>query len=167
MSVYCKLQISGNPVQNSAKSFTDSALKVVNASHLKQYKNLLNDNFQRYIFQYMRRSGMENVDDLEKSFFFDITGNSLVFGNTQPLIANRYEYGWEDDDDYNEDDYLIGTSPRYYIRPAIKRITDDIAEILLKDAYQEYEKESQHAGDSQLIWESNEKSYFNKYSDIL
>lgn len=167
MTVYCKLDVSGRSIQTSAHAFVKSAKTVANTNHLKQYQNILNSNFQRYLTQYMHRAGIEDIDDLEKSFYINIIGNSIIFGNTQPIIANRYEYGWEEDDDYDEDEYSISTSPRYYIRPAVRRITEDIAEILTKDAFHEYDKEIQNASESQLIWENENTEYFNKYNGIL
>lgn len=167
MSIQCKLAISGTPVESSVYSFTKSVNKIANATYIKRYQNTLNKQFQQYIRDNMYRAGMEGVEDLEKTFFMSVIGNSIVFGTTEPLIANKYEYGWEDDDDY-EDEYTMSTSPRYYIRPAIERIARELGAQLLRDMYQEYDKESHNAGySSYIIADTKSSSYFNKYSGIL
>lgn len=169
MSIQCKLEISGTPVQSSIANFTNTVEKVISAKYISKYKSTLNHNFQQYIRDNMYRSGMENVQDLEKTFFVNIIGNSIVFGTTEPLIANKYEYGWEEGDDYDEDNYLIGTSPRYYIRPAIDKIMAELGKRLSEDVYHDYMKESSNTGYSNYILADTEKSssYLNKYSGIL
>lgn len=166
MTVQCKLEVSGTPIESSARAFTQSIDKVANIRHIKRYKTLLNHNFQQYIRENMYRVGMENVDDLEKEFFINIVGNSIIFGNTNPVVANRYEYGWSDDDDYSSNDYLMNTSPRYYIRPAIEQVAEELGTILIQDMYKEYDRESKNTGYSQYIV-SSQSSYLNKYSGIL
>ena len=99
-------------------------------------------------------------------FFINIVGNSIIFGNTNPVVANRYEYGWSDDDDYSSNDYLMNTSPRYYIRPAIEQVAEELGTILIQDMYKEYDRESKNTGYSQYIV-SSQSSYLNKYSGIL
>ena len=166
MSIVCKLQVSGTPIQTSVGNFTNAIEEVISSKHISKYQNMLNHDFQQYIRNNMYRSGMENVQDLEKTFFVNIVGNSIVFGTTEPLIANKYEYGWEEDDDYDEDNYLMSTSPRYYIRPAINKIMNDLGERLSQDIYHDYSKESSNTGYSNYII-TQESSYLNKYSGIL
>lgn len=170
MTIECNLQVSGTPIEDSAKAFTQSIKKIADARYIKQYKTLLNNNFQQYIRNNMHRVGMEDVEDLEKEFYVNIVGNSIIFGNTNPIVANRYEYGWDDDEDsdndYSDDDYLMSTSPRYYIRPAIEQVAQELGTVLLQDLYKEYDKESRNVGHSSYII-SSKSSYLNKYSGIL
>lgn len=166
MTIYCKLAVSGTPVTTSIANFTNAIENVINSGYMKRYENMLNNNFRQYIRNNMYRAGMEDVQDLEKTFFVNIANNTIIFGTTEPLIANRYEYGWEDDDDYDEDEYLMSTSPRYYIRPAINKIFDELKAQITQDIYRDYEKES-NIGYSNYILTDTKTSYLNKYSGIL
>lgn len=166
MTIRCDLEVSGTSIENSFKTFSDSVTRIANGNYIRKYQNTLNNSFQQHIRDNMNRSGMENVEDLEKTFFVNIEGNNIIFGTNEPLMANRYEYGWEDDDDYNEDNYLISTSPRYYIRPAINQMAQELGAILANDIYRDYAQESSNAGYSHYII-SQKSSYLDKYSGIL
>ena len=73
-----------------------------------------------------------NVEDV---FSLDIVNNSLTITNSDPLITELYEYGYDDD----ELDEII--TPRYYIRPAIKKLSNDLMKLIgqeIKDEYKTY-----------------------------
>lgn len=169
MTVYCNVEMSGVNVAERAKAFSSAVNKVANTAYCKKHQNLLNANFKRYIGANLRRSGIYD-QDVENTFFVNITNNKVIFGNTNPVVNNRYEYGWEDDsfDDEYLNDY-VSMSPRYYIRPAIKKVADDLANVLREDVYKEYEKEAGNLY-SEIEWESdipNKHNYMNKYSGVL
>ena len=169
MSSYCTVTMSGVNVAERAKAFEKAVKKVANANYCKKHKNLLNANFKRYIGTNLHRSGIYN-NDVEQSFFVLIKNNKIMFGNNIPSIANRFEYGWEDD--AFDDEYLAdyeSMSPRYYIRPAIKKVADDLAVMLRQDVFHEYEKETGNLH-SEIEWESDipqKNNYMNKYNGVL
>lgn len=169
MTIQCRVSVSGTPADVSVRNFTQSIEKGISSQYIKKYQNTLTNDFQRYISDNMRRAGMEGVQDLEKTFFVNITGQGIVFGTTEPLIANRYEYGWESDDDYDESDYAISTSPRYFMRPAIYKVMQKLGARIKQDIYEDYIKESHNAGYSNYILpeEKHSSSYLNKYSGLL
>ena len=88
----------------------------------------------------MRQAGIgdKHFDD---AFFLRIVNNNIVFTNTEPLITQRYEYGYySNDDEYYDEAYMIETSPRYFIRPAIQQTMQEVGQIMLEEANQEYRK---------------------------
>ena len=92
----------------------------------------------------MRQAGIgdKHFDD---AFFLRITNGSIVFTNTEPLITQRYEYGYYDGNDKNNDEYydeayMIETSPRYFIRPAIQKTIEEVGNIMLQEANEVYRK---------------------------
>jgi len=92
----------------------------------------------------MSRAGMDS-DNLQDVFSLRINSNGINFINTEPLITQRYEYGYyEDSKDQNSNDenyyeeYMIQTSPKYFIRPSIEQSINDIGWIMLEEAKKEY-----------------------------
>ena len=133
--------VSGTKIESSTDAFIKSAQHVTNAKNLKKYENKLNKAFKEHMQTNMRRAGIgdKNFDDL---FFLRITNDSIVFTNTDPLITQRYEYGYYDnnknDDEYYDEAYMIETSPRYFIRPAIQQTMEDVGELMIQDANNQY-----------------------------
>ncbi len=87
------------------------------------------------------RSGIE-ADNFADVFFAQIKNGSINFVNTAPLVTQRYEYGYYDGSkDTNEEyyeEYMVQTSPKYFIRPAIQETLNDIGNIILEEAKKEY-----------------------------
>ena len=101
----------------------------------------LNKTFKENINKYMNLSGIE-ADNLSDVFLLQINDNGINFVNTEPLITQRYEYGYyEGSKDTNEEyyeEYMIQTSPKYYIRPAIQDTLNSVGQIIINDAKKEY-----------------------------
>lgn len=139
MSFDAKWDMSGVSFNSASNAFIKSAQKAT--SNLKKYESTLNKKFKEHITTNMRRSGME-ADNLSDVFSLNINGNSINFVNTEPLITQRYEYGYYNgSNDTNEEyyeEYMIQTSPRYFIRPAIQESLNDIGQVILEDAKKEY-----------------------------
>lgn len=139
MSFEATWDISGTSINNASKAFTRSAQKAI--THLKKYETSLNKQFKEHIDTNIRRSGIE-ADNLSDVFSIQIRDNNITFVNTSPLITQRYEYGYysgsKDTNEEYYEEYMIQTSPAYFIRPAIQESMNDIGEILLKEARKEY-----------------------------
>ena len=140
MSINANWQISGVNFDSSADAFIKSAQYAINTSNLKQHESYLNSVFKENIDVNIRRAGIE-ADNLSEAFSLTI-GNGINFINTEPLVTQRYEYGYYDGSkDTNEEyyeEYMIQTSPRYYIRPAIQETLIQVGRVMLEDAKKEY-----------------------------
>jgi len=141
MSFQATWQISGVQFENSTDAFIKSAQKVTSKGALKKYENKLNKIFKKNIEKNMYRSGMD-AEGLSDVFSLQVVNNSINFVNTEPLVTQRYEYGYyEGSKDTNEEyyeEYMIQTSPRYFIRPAIQETMNDVGKIMLEEAKKEY-----------------------------
>ena len=139
MSFDASWDISGVKIDTATKKFINSAKKAT--SNLKKHEALLNKRFKENISKNMRRSGMD-ADNFADVFQLQISNHNIVFVNTEPLITQRYEYGYYNgSNDTNEEyyeEYMIETSPRYFIRPAVQETLYDIGQIMLEDAKKEY-----------------------------
>lgn len=141
MSFNANWDIQGVSFEKSSGAFIKSAQIASNPRTLKKYQNTLNQNFKEYLQKNMYLSGIE-ADNLSDVFELQINNDGVVFVNTEPLITQRYEYGYYDGSkDTNEEyyeEYMIQTSPRYFIRPAIQESLNDIGHIMLEEAKKEY-----------------------------
>lgn len=149
MTINATWNISGIKLDNSINAYIKSAQIATQSKTLKKYQPLLNKNFKEYIRENMLRSGVD-ADNLSDVFSLNINNGNINFVNTEPLITQRYEYGYYEDDttnkttnkNSNDDDYyeeyIIQTSPRYFIRPAIEDSLRDVGIILLNEAKKEY-----------------------------
>lgn len=141
MTINAQWDIKGARFENSSQAFIKSAQVASNPNNLKKYQSALNKNFKQYLQDNMRRSGIE-ADNLADVFELQINSNSINFINTEPLITQRYEYGYYNGpNDTNEEyyeEYMIQTSPRYFIRPAIQESLNDIGRTMLEEAKREY-----------------------------
>lgn len=140
MSINANWHISGTSFDSSANAFVESAKYVTNTQNLKKHESYLNKTFKENINMNMRRSGVE-ADNISDAFTLTID-DGINFINTEPLITQRYEYGYYDsskntNEEYYEE-YMIQTSPRYYIRPAIQETLNQVGQIMLEDAKKEY-----------------------------
>lgn len=140
MSYKANWTVSGTTIENSTDAFMKAVKKVSNGQALKKYEQKLNKTFKENIQTNMRQAGIgdKHFDD---AFFLRIVNNNIVFTNTEPLITQRYEYGYyNNDDEYYDEAYMIETSPRYFIRPAIQQTMQEVGQIMLEEANQEYRK---------------------------
>lgn len=147
MNFQANWQISGASFDSSANAFIKSAQYATNSKNLKKHEALLNKTFKENINRYITLSGVEG-DNLSDAFSLHINSQGINFVNTEPLITQRYEYGYyEGSNDTNEEyyeEYMIQTSPKYYIRPAIRDTLNDIGRIMLEDAKKEYNRLKEH-----------------------
>ena len=141
MSFYANWSISGVNFDSSADAFIKSAQHITNPKVLKKHEQYLNKRFKEHLDKNMMRAGME-ADNLSDVFAMQINSKGINFVNTEPIVTQRYEYGYyEGSNDTNEEyyeEYILETSPRYFIRPAIQATLKDIGTILLQEAQKEY-----------------------------
>lgn len=139
MSFDATWSTSGVNFDSAANAFIKSAQKAT--TNLKKYESTLNKKFKEHIATNMHRTGME-ADNFSDVFSLQIDKNQINFVNTQPLVTQRYEYGYYDgSNDTNEEyyeEYMIQTSPRYFIRPAIEESLNDIGQVMLEEAKKSY-----------------------------
>lgn len=133
--------ISGTKLEDSAVALTQAINSVTSTKALKKYESKLNKNFQENIRTNLRRSGLE-ADNFDDVFFLRISNGNINFLNTEPLITQRYEYGYYNGtNDTNEEyyeEYMIQTSPRYFIRPAIQESMNEIGQLIIQEVTNEY-----------------------------
>jgi hypothetical protein len=142
MSVKTNWTATGVKLEDSIDSFMKSVQHVSNSQVLKKYENRLNKSFKENIRRNLRQAGIGDRQ-FDEVFFLKITNNGVVFTNTDPLITQRYEYGYYESnktssDEYYDDSYMIGTSPRYFIRPAMQKTMQEVGELLIQEANQYY-----------------------------
>lgn len=139
MSFEANWDVSGVNFDSASNAFIKSASKSI--SNLKRHESEINAAFKQHISTNMMRSGME-ADNFADVFFAQIKNGSINFINTAPLVTQRYEYGYYDGSkDTNEEyyeEYMVPTSPKYFIRPAIQETLNDIGNIILEEAKKEY-----------------------------
>ena len=143
MSYNASWQVSGTKLEDSATALTKAVNSITSTKALKKYESKLNKSFQENIRANLRRSGLE-ADNFDDVFFLEISSNKINFINTTPLITQRYEYGYYNgSNDTNEEyyeEYMIQTSPRYFIRPAIQESMNEIGKLIIQEANNEYMK---------------------------
>lgn len=143
MSYRAKWSVSGTKLKDSAAALTKAVQSVSSTKNLKKYESRLNKSFQENIRTNLRRSGIE-ADNFDDVFFMRISNGNISFVNTAPLVTQRYEYGYYNgSNDTNEEyyeEYMIQTSPRYFIRPAIQETLDEIGQLMIQETNDEYMK---------------------------
>lgn len=143
MSYKASWSVSGTTLDSSATALTKAVNSVTSGKNLKKYENKLNKSFQNNIQKNLRRSGM-SADNFNDVFFLKISNGSINFINTEPLVTQRYEYGYYNgSNDTNEEyyeEYMIQTSPRYFIRPAIQETLNEVGQIMIQEVNNEYIK---------------------------
>ena len=143
MSKRASWTVSGTRLEDSANALTKAVQAVTSTKSLKKYENRLNKNFQQNIRNNLRRSGLD-ADNFDDVFFLKIANGCVNFVNTDPLVTQRYEYGYYNGtNDTNEEyyeEYMIQTSPRYIIRPAIQESLNEIGQLMVNETTNEYMK---------------------------
>ena len=143
MSYQAKWTVSGTKLDDSADALKKAVQSVSSTKNLKKYENRLNKSFQDNIRTNLRRSGVE-ADNFDDVFFMRIANGQISFINTAPLVTQRYEYGYYNgSNDTNEEyyeEYMIQTSPRYFIRPAIQETLNEIGQLMIQETNDEYMK---------------------------
>ena len=143
MSYQAKWSVFGTKLEDSAAALSKAVQSVSSTKTLKKYENRLNKSFQENIRTNLRRSGIE-ADNFDDVFFVKISNGNISFVNTAPLVTQRYEYGYYNgSNDTNEEyyeEYIIQTSPRYFIRPAIQETLDEIGQLIIQETNDEYMK---------------------------
>ena len=143
MNYQTKWSVSGTKLEDSAAALSKAVQSVSSTKTLKKYENRLNKSFQENIRTNLRRSGIE-ADNFDDVFFVKISNGNISFVNTAPLVTQRYEYGYYNgSNDTNEEyyeEYMIQTSPRYFIRPAIQETLDEIGQLIIQETNDEYMK---------------------------
>ena len=141
MNFQASWHASGISFESSSNAFIKSAQYISDTRNLKKHEAYFNKIFKENINKNMQRSGMES-DNLSDVFELQIHSQGINFINTEPLITQRYEYGYyEGSKDTNEEyyeEYMIQTSPRYFIRPAIQETLNDVGNIMLEEAKKQY-----------------------------
>jgi len=130
MTVDCKVKMEGVPVEDSFGRLNKAIQKATNPEKLSKYQSVLEPKLYNYL-----RAGADIGEvpiDVEDVFSLDIINNSLAVTNSDPLITELYEYGYDDD----ELDEII--TPRYYIRPAMKKLSNDLIKLLEQEVEDEY-----------------------------
>lgn len=139
MSVQANWEMSGTDIKTANTAFTKSAQSTINK--LKKHESKFNKIFKEHLNANMMRSGID-ADNFADVFRLEINHGNINFINTAPLVTQRYEYGYYDGSkDTNEEyyeEYMIQTSPRYFIRPAVQETLNDIGHIILNEAKREY-----------------------------
>lgn len=171
MTITCDLKRQGPDIAKDMKSFQKSLNKAISPARLKKNKTRWNKKFQGYIRKNAQRSGIVDTD-FEKIFDLSVVGNKIIITNNEPIVVNRWEYGWEDDiEDEEAGDYASVFTPRYFVRPALEMLIQDIISDIERDTYSDYEKESHtNARSEWFVMNSNEylsKYSFNKYDGVF
>lgn len=142
--------ISGTKLEDSANAMVKAVDAATSIKNLKKYESELNKNFQKNIRANLRRAGLE-ADNFNDIFFLKISNGRISFVNTAPLVTQRYEYGYyngsKDTNEEYYEEYMIQTSPRYFIRPAIQESLKEIGELMIQEANEEYMMRRQTNGD--------------------
>ena len=143
MSYQAKWTVSGTKPNDSAEALSKAIQSVTSTKNLKKYESRLNKSFKENIRTNLRRSGME-ADNFDDVFFMRIANGNISFINTEPLVTQRYEYGYyngsKDTNEEYYEEYMIQTSPKYFIRPAIQETLNEVGQLMIQEANNEYMK---------------------------
>lgn len=141
MSFDAKWTVSGTKLDDASDALTTSIKNITNGQALKRYESRLNQSFKENIRKQMRLSGLDGMD-FDEVFFLQISNGNINFINTDPLITQRYEYGYylgsKDTNEEYYEEFMIETSPRYFIRPAIQETMQEIGQLMIQETNQEY-----------------------------
>lgn len=141
MSFQAKITVSGTRVEDSSDALKNAVKVATSSNNLKRHESRLNKHFQENIRNNLRQSGVE-ADNFDDVLFLRISNGNINFVNTEPLVTQRYEYGYYDSQNYNDEEYyeeyMIQTSPRYFIRPAIQESLNEVGQIITNDVNNEY-----------------------------
>lgn len=141
MSFQAKITVSGTRVEDSSNALEKAVKVATSSNNLKRHESRLNKHFQENIRNNLRQSGVE-ADNFDDVLFLRISNGNINFVNTEPLVTQRYEYGYYDSQNYNDEEYyeeyMIQTSPRYFIRPAIQESLNEVGQIITNDVNNEY-----------------------------
>lgn len=141
MSFNASWKVSGTKLDDAANALTTSVKNVTNGKALKKYESRLNQNFKENIRKQMRLSGIDGMN-FDEVFFLRISGKNIDFVNTDPLVTQRYEYGYylgsKDTNEEYYEEFMVETSPRYFIRPAIQETMQEIGQLMIQEANNEY-----------------------------
>jgi len=151
MSYEAKWTVSGTKLDDSAKSLVKAVESVSSGKALKKYESKLNKSFKEKIRTNLRRSGSD-ADNFDNAFSLQIKNGQISFINSEPLITQRYEYGYYDGShDTNEEyyeEYMVQTSPKYFIRPSIQESLNEIGQLMIQEVNKEYmQNRNQYHGD--------------------
>jgi hypothetical protein len=153
MSYQAKWTVSGTKIDDSAAALRQAVQSVSSTKSLKKYESRLNKSFQENIRTNLRRSGAE-ADSFDDVFFMRIANGQISFINTEPLVTQRYEYGYYNgSNDTNEEyyeEYMVQTSPRYFIRPAIQETLDEIGQLMIQETNEEYMKNRRQSNGDEI-----------------
>ena len=141
MSFNANWKVSGTKLDDAADALTTSVKNVTNGKALKRYESHLNQSLKENIRKQMRLSGIDGMN-FDEVFFLKINGQSINFVNTDPLVTQRYEYGYylgsKDTNEEYYEEFMVETSPRYFIRPAIQETMQEIGQLMIQEANNEY-----------------------------
>ena len=141
MSFDANWKVSGTKLDDAASALTTSVKNVTNGKALKRYESHLNQSLKENIRKQMRLSGIDGMN-FDEVFFLKINGQSINFVNTDPLVTQRYEYGYylgsKDTNEEYYEEFMVETSPRYFIRPAIQETMQEIGQLMIQEANNEY-----------------------------
>lgn len=177
MTIYCKVSSQGTSPTKNIKALSKSIDKVSkNKSFRKKHKSKWQHFFLNALHRYASRANVPS--EIVDSFYLDVSGNGLAVKSSKFLQAQQFEYGWDDDVDDNDysslTDYsmtLSTMSPRYYIRPALRDLEEEIGKAIEEEVWKEYEKEA-HKTAFLTEWQADiptkyeNTNYFQKYSGI-
>lgn len=139
MSFQASWETSGTDINTANTAFIKSVQRSI--KNLKKHEDELNKIFKENIYSNMIRVGVD-ADNFSDVFELKIEDGNINFINTAPLVTQRYEYGYYDGskdttEEYYEE-YMIQTSPKYFIRPSIEETLNDVGRIMLNEAKKEY-----------------------------
>lgn len=143
MSFNATWKVSGTKLDDAADALSTSVKNVTNGQALKKYESRLNQSFKENIRKQMRMSGLDGMD-FDDVFFLQISNSNINFINTDPLITQRYEYGYylgsKDTNEEYYEEFMVETSPRYFIRPAMEETLNEIGQLMIKETNETYMK---------------------------
>lgn len=126
----CTLRMNGVSLEDSFQRFSESIENAISPEAISKYKSVLQANLHNYLKQNASRADVPI--DVEDIFSVEILNNDITISNTNPYLTDKYEYGYSDGEDI--------ITPRYYIRPAIDKFSDDLKNLVQEEINNEYER---------------------------
>ena len=132
MTGFCKLEAKGISVEDSFDRLTKAVEKASSSESLSKYSSILKPKFYDYIGNNATKGDVPI--DVEDIFSFEILDDQIVITNSDPYFTSLYEYGFDDD----ETGDII--PPRYFIRPAMERISADLKDLMIDEVNNQYKE---------------------------
>ena len=132
MKINCNLEMKGVPIEDSIHRLSNAINNAIDSESLLKHQTELENKLYTYLKENASRANVPI--DIEDTFSLETIGNELIINNSNPYLVNKYEYGYDDENDI--------IPPSYYIRPSIEKFSEDLKNTIRNEVSRRYNTSS-------------------------